>query len=66
VRYGLGRVSSVFRPGTARRLRSAAAAQLASGASRAACYGGNGAAGPRRIVPTPQNGPLNLAHSRSA
>jgi len=43
-----------------------AAAQLASGASRAACYGHKGAAGPGRIDPTPPFGPIHLPYSRSA
>ena len=43
-----------------------AAAQLASGASRASCYGHKGAAGPGRIDPTPPFGPINLSYSRSA
>ena len=45
---------------------SGAAAQLASGASRAACYGSKGAAGPGRIDPTSPFGPIHLPYSRSA
>jgi hypothetical protein len=43
-----------------------AAAQLASGASRAACYGYKGAAGPGRIDLTSPFGPIHLPYSRSA
>jgi hypothetical protein len=46
--------------------RIGAAAQLASGASRAACYGHKGAAGPGRIDPLPPFGPIHLPYSRSA
>jgi len=66
--YGRAAVSSATgnrsrRP--ARRGATATAAQLASGASRAACYAFMGAAGPGRTDPLPL-GPNHGPYSRSA